>query len=185
MLSLGQVKVGAKIIYRQEPHVVLLANHLKVGRGGAKLVTKLRNLVTHAVYDFTFSGDERLEEAEVGYRKAQFLYADAEGAFFMTQDTFETLCLKLEPKRISLLKEGQEVDLLLWKSQPLDIILPPKVSLVVTYTEPGFKGNTTSSTLKNATLETGAEVMVPLFINVKDRVLINTDTASYDGRDNS
>lgn len=182
MLSLGQVKNGTKIMFRSFPHEVLEANHHKMGRGRAKLVTKLRNLVDQSVYDYTFAGDERFEEAEISYRQAQFLYREGKDGFFMTNDDFATLSLPLPDARAKYLKEGESVDLMLWQQRPIDVKLPKKVSLTVTYTEPGFKGNTTSATLKKATVETGAQINVPLFIKEGDTITINTDTGTYDSR---
>lgn len=182
MFSLGEVRPGFKIIFRDAPHEVVEANHHKMGRGGAKLVTKLRNLLNQSVYDYTFAGDERLEEANISYRAVQFLYNESDQSFFMTNDDFETISLKLATNRAKFLKEGEAVDLMFWKDQPIDVRIPKKVVLKITYTEPGFKGNTASSVLKPATTETDAQVMVPLFINVGDLIEVNTDTNEYAGR---
>ncbi len=182
MLSLAQAKAGAKILWRNAPHEIVEANHLKVGRGGAKLVTKLRNLLTGATIDYTFAGDEKLEEAEVRYRPSQYLYSEGEQAFFMTSDDYETISVKLSAKQNQFLLEGASADLIIWQDRAIGVNLPKKVELKVQYTEPGFKGNTQSATLKPATLETGLEVMVPLFVSVGDTVRINTETGAYDGR---
>lgn len=182
MLSLNQVRVGSKIIFRNAPFEVTEANHLKMGRGGAKLVTKMRNLLTQAVIDYTFAGDEKIEEADIYYRAAQFLYKESGEAFFMTNDDFEQLSLHLAENKVKFLKEGESVDLMIWQGRLIDVKLPPKVDLQVTYTEPGFKGNTTSAAMKPATLETGAQINVPLFINAGDIVRINTETSLYDSR---
>lgn len=182
MLSLNQVKSGAKIIFKDAPFEVLEANHLKVGRGGAKLVTKLRNLLTGSLIDFTFAGDEKLESADLFYRSSQFLYCENGKAFCMVNDTFETVEVPIPAKQQKYLKEGVAVDLITWGEKPIGINIPKKVTLEVTYTEPGFKGNTTSTALKNATLETGAEIMVPLFINIGDKIVINTDSGEYSER---
>ncbi|MBI4948176.1 elongation factor P [Candidatus Berkelbacteria bacterium] len=179
MLSLNQVRSGAKIIFRDAPHEVLEANHLKVGRGGAKLVTKMRNLLSGAVIDFTFAGDEKLESADLLYKSAQYLYAEGEKGFCMTNDDFETLELPITEREKKYLKEGESVDLITWQGRAIGINIPKKVTLKVTYTEPGFKGNTASAALKKATLETGATVMVPLFININDNITINTDSGDY------
>jgi len=182
MLSLNQAKTGAKIIWRSTPHEILEANHLKVGRGGAKLVCKLRNLLTGAVIDYTFAGDEKLEEAEVRFRVAQYLYSEGDKAFFMTSDDYATVELALPKQQQQFLLEGADADLIVWQDRPIAVSLPKKVSLKVTYTEPGFKGNTQSSVQKPAKLETGLEIMVPLFVNVGDTVVVNTETGKYDSR---
>ena len=182
MIPLGQVKVGTKIIFRDAPFEIIESNHLKMGRGGAKLVTKMRNLLTQATIDYTFAGDEKLEEANLGYRAAQYLYRDNKEASFMAADDFETLALTLPENRTRFLSEGEKVDLLIWNNQPIDIKLPTKVTLEISYTEPGFKGNTASSTLKPATLATGAQITVPLFINIGDNIVVNTVTGEYVSR---
>lgn len=182
MFSLGQVRAGSKIIFRDQPFEVLEANHHKMGRGGAKLVTKLRNLLDQSVIDFTFAGDEKIEEAAIRYRAAQFLYAEGEQAHCMTSDDYEQVSLTVPSSTQRFLKEGLRVDLMFWQDQPIAIKLPPKVELRVTYTEPGFKGNTTSAALKPATLETGANINVPLFIKTDDTITVNTETGAYDSR---
>lgn len=182
MLNLGQVKSGAKIMFRSAPHEVLEANHHSMGRGGAKLVTKLRNLLDQSVYDYTFAGDERLEEAGINYRASQYLYREGDNGFFMTNDDFETLSLTLNDQKAKYLKEGEAVDLMIWQEKAIDIKLPKKVTLEITYTEPGFKGNTTGSASKPATVETGATVLVPLFLNVGDSIVVNTETGAYSER---
>ena len=184
MISLGQAKVGTKILWRSSPHEIVEVNHQKLGRGGAKLVTKLRNLITGTTLVFTFSGDEKLEPAEVRYRQAQYLYSEGDTSFFMTSDDFETIGVKIPVERSKLLLEGGSADLMVWEDQVIDVKLPAKVTLKVTYTEPGFKGNTQSSVLKPAKLDSGLEVNVPLFINVGDSIIISTDTGKYDSRAN-
>lgn len=179
MLPLNQVRTGAKIIFRAAPHEVVEANHHKMGRGGAKLVTKLRNLLTGAVYDYTFAGDEKLEQADLRYRQSQFLYSEGAKGFAMTSDSFETFELNLSDNARKFLREGEQVDLVIWQDQAIDLNLPKKVSLKVTYTEPGYKGNTTSAALKNATLETNATVNVPLFIKQSDVIVVNTESGEY------
>lgn len=182
MLGLNQVKTGSKILFKSEPFEVLEANHHKMGRGGAKLVTKLRNLKSQAIIEQTFSGDERLEEADISFRPAQFLYAEGREGYFMQQDNFSQHSVQLGELQQKFLKEGESADLQLWQGDVIGVKLPNKVELEVTYTEPGFKGNTASSTLKAATLETGGIVQVPLFIKVGDKIRVNTETGAYDSR---
>jgi elongation factor P len=182
MLPLGQVRVGTKIIFRSMPHEVLEANHLKMGRGGAKLQTKLRNLVNQAVYDYTFAGDERLEAAEISYRPAQFLYHEASKGHFMLSDSYEQISLELRETVKRFLKEGEAVDLMFWHEETIGLNLPKKVELAVKYTEPAVRGNTANAATKQAELETGTTVQVPLFVKTGDTVWINTQTGQYDSR---
>lgn len=182
MLSLGQVSVGSKILFRNAPHEVLQSNHLKLGRGGAKLQTKLRNLIDGAVIDYTFSGDERLEEVEINYRTAQFLYAEGPTGHFMFSDTYDQVSASLNDGAKRFLKDGTNVDLQTWQGRIIGVKLPKKVELEVQYAEPAVRGNTANAANKNATLETGANIQVPLFIKSGDKVLVNTDTGQYDSR---
>ncbi len=182
MLSLNQAKNGTTIVFRNEPHRVLEAQHLKVGRGGAKLVAKLKNLSSGAVIEYTFQGDERLEEANVYYKKAQYLYSEAATGNFMIADTYEQVSVNLDSSHTKFLKEGQEVDLAFWNETPIEVRQPKKVELKVEYTEPATKGNTVTAATKPATLETGAVIQVPLFVNSGDVLLVNTENASYDSR---
>ena len=184
MLSLNQVRVGTKILFQASPHEVVSAQHLKIGRGGAKLATKLRNLLNGTIFDYTFAGDERLEEAAVSYRQAQFLYAETDRASFMLSDDFSTVELTVGRGQLEFLDEGQPIDLLIWEGRPISLNLPKKVSLKVSCTEPAVSGNTVNAALKPATLETGATVQVPLFVKTGDTIIVNTESGRYDSRAN-
>lgn len=182
MLSLAQVKVGGKILFRDCPHEVMSANHVQAGRGQAKLDTKLRNLLTQAIFEQTFQGNDRIEEASLQYKNATYLYREGETAQVMLTDTYEQTAVKLTPERFKYLKEGQPIDLLFWRDSVIDVRAPKKVELEVTYTEPAVAGNTVNAALKPATLETGANIQVPLFIKTGDMIAINTETGQYDSR---
>ncbi len=182
MLSLNRVRTGVKILFQNQPYEVIAVTHLKMGRSGAKLITKLRNLLTQSIVDYTFSGDEKLEPADISYRAAQYLYSQGETAFFMTTDAYEQMEAKLSSSQQKFLVEGGECDLLLWKNQIIDVKLPPKITLKVDYTEPGFKGDTATAAFKQATLENGSTVQVPLFIKDGDMIRVSTETGQYDSR---
>lgn len=182
MLSLGQIKSGYWIMHNNTPHQVLSATHTQMGRGGANLKTKLRNPLTQAVIEHTFSGNVRMEEAPVGYRKVSFLYKDSSGFHFMDSTTFEQF--QLEQKQLggvfSFLAEGAEADLLLWEDKPIGVKLPASMVFTVAHTEPGLRGDTVSGAgTKPATIETGATVQVPLFIKTSDKIRVNTETGAY------
>lgn len=181
MLGITDLKVGTFFELDSAPHQVLAAEHSKMGRGGAVLRTKVRNLRTGATYDRTFQGSDSFPEADVTRRKGQFLYTDDTGATFMENDTFEQYVLGTTQAAdiAGYLKEGLEVDLVLYDGSLLAVQVPAKVDLAVTYTEPGFKGDTQSTVTKPATLESGLEVKVPLFINQGDTVRISTQTGAY------
>lgn len=187
MLGITDLKVGTFFELDGAPHQVLAAEHSKTGRAGAVMRTKMRNLLTGAIYERTFQGSDAFPEADVMRRKGQFLYKDGDGATFMEAETFEQYTLSNERlgEAAKFLKEGLELDLVLYNSQILAVQLPPKVELAVTYTEPGYKGDTQSSATKPAELETGLTVQVPLFIKTGEVVRVNTDTGLYVERVNS
>lgn len=185
MLGLTDIKSGKKIVFNGEPYVVLDYQHSKIGRAGAVLRTKLRNLVSGATLEHTFQGADKVEEAEVEKASAQFLYADGSAATFMDNVSYEQFSIPKETlgAAYSYLKEGTEVTVLLWKAQPLNVELPAKVTLAVTDAPPGIKGDTASGGDKVVTLETGLQLTVPLFIKAGDRVIINTERGTYVSRE--
>ena len=184
MLNINDLKVGIKIIFNNQPMVVVFAQHSKLGRGGGIMRTKLRNLIDGTIIEKTFAGAEKLEEAELETKKAQYLYKDNDQYYFMDSKTFEQFSLfnKQLGKLTDFLKEGGQVDILYFEARPININLPIKMVFEVTYTEPGFRGNTATNVLKPATLETGAQVQVPLFIKTGDKIVIDTRTGEYVSR---
>ncbi len=146
--------------------------------------TKMRNLISGTIIEKTFAGAEKLEEAELEIKKAQYLYKDSNSYYFMDSNNFEQFSLaKNQLGDVSrFLKEGGDVDILYFDNQPININLPIKIALEVTYTEPGFKGNTTSTVTKPATLESGAQIQVPLFIKEGDKIVLDTRTGEYMAR---
>lgn len=187
MLGITDLKVGTFLELDDKPHQVLSTEHSKMGRGGAVVRTKLRNLVSGAVYDRTFQGSDHFPEADVNRRKGQFLYADTESVTFMDAENFEQYTLSVEQlgDDRKYLKEGLEVDLVIYDDRLLAVNLPAKVDLSVTYTEPGFKGDTQSTVTKPATLESGLEIQVPLFIKTGETIRVSTQTGQYVERVNS
>ncbi len=181
MLTINDLKVGTKINFSGQPYVVLFSQHSKLGRGGGIQRTKLRNLISGTIIEKTFAGAEKLEEAELDTKKAQYLYHDKIGYYFMDAKTFEQFSLAKQQlgRMADFLKEGAEVDILYFDGQAINLILPIKIALEVTYTEPGFRGNTASTATKPATLETGAQVNVPLFIKEGDKIVLDTRTGEY------
>jgi len=181
MLTINDLKIGTKILFNGAPYVVTFSQHSKLGRGGGILRSKIKNLIDGSTIDHTFSGAEKIEPAELETKKAQFLYGDGENFNFMDSSSFEqfTLTKKQIGSLAQFLKENSDVDLLYFNDEPINIQLPIKMSFKVTYTEPGFKGNTASTVTKPATLETGAQVNVPLFIKENDNVVLDTRTGEY------
>jgi elongation factor P len=155
-------------------------------RGGQTLVRlKMRNLLTRAVFDKTFKAGEKLKEPDLEMVPASFLYSGGDGYHFMDQDTFETLTL--QPAMLGddrqLLVENVIVQIHKFNGNPIGLQFPPHVELSVTYTEPGVRGDTTSGNVtKLATLETGLEIRVPLFIKQGEKIKVHTETREFAGR---
>ena len=155
-------------------------------RGGQTLVRlKMRNLLTRAVFDKTFKAGEKFKEPDLIKVDASFLYADASGYHFMDQQTFETLTLASDvigDDRL-LLVDNVVVQVQKYNGNPIGVEFPPHVELTVSYTEPGVRGDTASGGVtKAATLETGLEIRVPLFIKEGERVKVHTETREFAGR---
>jgi len=181
MLGITDLKPGTFFEFDGSPHLVVAAEHSKLGRGGSILRSRIRNLKTGAIFDHTFKGNEQFDEADVVRETMQFLYADDTGATFMNMTSYDQVVIpaKVVEDQRKWLKEGMEVQVMRWNSEPLAVELPIKVEYLITYTEPGFKGNTQSSVGKPATIETGAEIQVPLFINQGEKIVIDTRSGSY------
>jgi elongation factor P len=181
VLSIAQTKVGMFIAFRDEPYRVVYAQHTKMGRGGGILKAKIKNLISGAIIEQTFKDSDRIEEANLMHEATQFLYKEGETFYFMNNATYDQFELKrdLIGQAGDFLKDGQTVDILLFRAKPIGVNLPPKVDLAVTYTEPTVAGNTVSNVMKNATIETGATIKVPLFVKTGDIVKINTETGEY------
>jgi elongation factor P len=159
--------------------------HVKPGKGGAFVRTKLKNLKTGKVLSNTFNAGVKIDVARVERRPYQYLYKDDSGYHFMHIETYEQTFIPEELiSAPGLLKEGQQVEIVFHADTetPLTCDLPPFVELEVTYAEPGVKGDTATNTLKPAKVETGATVNVPLFINVGERIKVDTRTGDYSER---
>lgn len=182
MASTSDIKNGFCFNFNHDVYKVIEFLHVKPGKGPAFVRTKLKSLTNGKVIDNTFPSGHKLEEVRVERRKFQFLYKDDMGLNFMNTETYDQVSIKEEMiENAQLLKEGANVDMLYHsdKEIPLTVELPQYIILEVTYTEPGLKGNTATNATKPATVETGAEVKVPLFINEGDKVKIDSATASY------
>ncbi len=182
MLSISDIKTGKKIVLDGEPFAVTYSEHSKMGRAGAVLRTKLRNMATGAVIDKTFQGADKVKEADISKSTAQFLYAEGDDYHFMDDATYEQFILGANAigDAHRYLTEGLPVTMLNYNGAPINIELPIKVTLTVTDAPPGIKGDTRSGGGgKVVTVETGATVSAPLFINVGDRIIINTERGEY------
>ncbi|MDD3435278.1 elongation factor P [Candidatus Falkowbacteria bacterium] len=181
MLSISEIKPGRVIKINSQPYVVTKTDHHKMGRGGAVLKTKLRNLIDGRVLDQTFQGVQQAEEAETETKKANYLYKDAEQAFFMDNESFEQFSLDLDvlDSQAKFLKDGTDVSVLYFEGKPVTIDLPIKMDFRVVSAPPGVKGNSAGNVNKQVEIETGATVSVPMFINEGDVIRINTESGDY------
>jgi elongation factor P len=155
-------------------------------RGGQTLVRlRMRNMLTRAVFDKTFKASDKFKEPDLQTVEASYLYSDADGSYFLDQESFETLSLSgdLVGDALDLLIEGTIVQLDKYNGNPIALQLPMQVELEVTYTEPGVRGDTAGGNVsKPAKLETGIEVRVPMFIKSGEKIRVNTETREFGGR---
>ena len=186
MATTADFKNGLYINFNGKPCSIVYFQHVKPGKGPAFVKTKLRNLENARILENTFSAGERIEIITVERRPYQYLYSDESGYNFMHTETFEQIHLeKGMVENADLMKEGQVVEMMFLADEErcLTCELPQFVELEVTYTEPAVKGDTASTNAqKAATLETGAEIMVPLFINVGEKIRVKTEDRSYGER---
>ena len=186
MATTADFKNGLYIDYNGKPCVVVYFQHVKPGKGPAFVKTKLRNLENGRILENTFTAGAKIETIDVERRPYQFLYAEEDGFNFMHEETYEQILLPKDVvENADLMKEGQHVEMMfvVGEEKCLTCELPTYVTLEVTYSEPAVKGNTAStSALKEVTLETGAKIMVPLFIEQGDKITVNTTDRSYGQR---
>jgi len=181
MINATDLRNGATFLSNDQPYKVIKYTHTKLGRGGATVRVTAKNLVTGATEDKTFSSNVKVEDVAMTKRKLQFLYHDNVNAVFMDPSSYEQLDIPLAVIKADLpfVKEGSEVNVLFWSERPLSIEIPPKVTLEVTDTPPGVKGDSASNIYKTAKLENGISIKVPLFVNIGDKVIIDTRTGEY------
>jgi len=186
MATTADFKNGLYISFNGKPCSIIWFQHVKPGKGGAFVKTKLRNLENGRVLENTFNAGEKIETIRVERRPYQFLYKDDMGYNFMHNETFEQISLQEDLiENADLMKEGQYVEMMFLADEErvLTCELPPFVEMEITYTEPAVKGDTASTNaLKAAPVETGAEIMVPLFINQGERIKVDTRTREYSER---
>ena len=185
MASTSDIKKGLCIKYNHDIYKVIEFLHVKPGKGPAFVRTKLKSVTTGKVIDNTFSAGHKIENVRVETHKFQYLYNEGETFHFMnTEDYNQISLLKSTLDAPDLLKEGEVVTVLINTEDglPLSVEMPSHVILEITHTEPGVKGNTATNATKPATVETGARINVPLFINEGDKVRIETDKGTYTER---
>lgn len=181
MYEITDLKPGRAIQIDGEPYVVVNSVFGRKSQSKANMQCKLRNLKTGAVIAKNFQGSEKIEEAEVGFRRVQFLYSNGEAFTFMDLDSYDQFDLQADVigDASGYLVDGCELDALMFEGLPIGIKLKATVELKVVETIPGVKGDTATGGTKPAKLESGITVSVPLFINEGDKVKVNTETGLY------
>ncbi len=184
MISSNDLRNGITIVVEGQLWTVIEFQHVKPGKGSAFVRTRMKNVKTGSTVERTFRAGEKLERAMVDNRQMQMLYNDADGYHFMDQETFENVTLQREliGGPADFLKDGMVVDVQFHDGVPIGCDLPAHVEIRIETTDPGFKGDTATGTTKPATLETGAVVNVPLFVNAGDVIRIDTRDRRYIGR---
>ena len=181
-LSINQFKVGVTILLDKEVYQIVETEHVKPAKGSAFVRTKLKNLKTAGLLDRTFRGQDTAEEAFVEQRKLQYQYSSGGNMFhFMDQENYEQLAISSDVlgESSKFLKDNLEVLGFFYKDQVLNVVIPNFIELVVSETEPGVRGDTAKSGNKPAKVESGATILVPLFINIGDKIKVDTRSASY------
>ena len=184
MINVNDIKNGITFVLDGDIYQVLEFSHVKPGKGAAFVKMKLRNLRSGSTTEKSFNSGTKLEKAMINKKPMQFLYVSGESYNFMNMESYEQIELTKDQlgDDVNYLKEGLNVDLSFYEGELLGVMLPDKVELEVTHTEPAVKGNTTNNATKDATLETGLVVRVPLFVEQGEKVIISTSTGKYDSR---
>ncbi|HAX72855.1 MAG TPA: elongation factor P [Firmicutes bacterium] len=181
MISTNDFKTGSTIDYEGNIFQVIEFQHVKPGKGQAFVRSKLRNLRTGAVIDNTFNAGEKVKKAHIEKNSMQFLYSMGDEYVFMNNDTYEQLEIPVKQlgDTVNYLVDGMEVKIMQYEGEILGVEVPEKVTLEVVECEPGVKGNTASNATKSATVSTGYSLQVPLFVEVGDKLIINTNDGRY------
>lgn len=182
MISTSDFKKGAKILFRDEPYTIIKFTHVKPGKGGAFVRTKMKNMITGFLREETFRSGEKFPSPELEYKDMQYLYSDGDLYHFMDQKTFDQISFNAEQINdvFDYLKEQEIYTLLYFEGKPIAVKPPMFIELEVKETPPGVRGDTAQGgATKPATLETGLVVQVPLFINEGDRLKIDTRDGKY------
>lgn len=181
MITTNDFKTGLTIQHEGNLFVVLEFLHVKPGKGSAFVRSKLRNLRSGAVIEKTWRAGEKVETAMIEKNKMQYLYANGDMHVFMNNETYEQIEIPQEniTEQLNFLKEMMEVNVITFEREILGVDLPEKVALKVVEAAPGVKGNTVTNATKDAILETGYKLQVPLFIEVDDEIIVNTQTGKY------
>ncbi len=184
MINVNDFKVGMTIQYEGNIYSVLDFQHVKPGKGAAIVKAKLKNLRTGSIAEYTFNAGVKVEAARIEKKPMQFLYSMNDMYYFMNMNDYEQIELakSVIGDDAKLLKENLDVDIMFFEGEMLGMTLPDKIAMKVIHTEPGVKGNTTSTAMKDATLESGLVVKVPMFIDQDEVILISSKDGKYVSR---
>ena len=184
MINVNDFKTGMTIQYDGNIYSVLDFQHVKPGKGAAIVKAKLKNLRTGSIAEYTFNAGVKVEAARIEKKPMQFLYAMNDTYYFMNMNDYEQIELakSVIGDDAKLLKENLDVDIMFFEGEMLGMNLPDKIAMKVVHTEPGVKGNTTSTAMKDATLESGLVVKVPMFIDQDEEILISSKDGKYVSR---
>jgi elongation factor P len=184
MININDIKNGMTVIIDGNIYLILEFLHVKPGKGPAFVRIKLKNLRTGSTIEQTFNTNIKFEKAVIEKKPMQYLYGSGDSYNFMNMETYEQMDLTKEQlgDDSKYLKEGLEVEVTFYKGEVLGISLPEKIQYAIASTEPGVKGNTATNATKEATLENGLTIKVPLFVNENDNVIVSTKDGKYDSR---
>jgi len=181
MYTTTDFRNGLKIEFEGDPYTIVFFQHVKPGKGGAFVRTKLKNLKTGAVLEHTFRSGDKVEKPDLEEREMQFMYREGNAFHFMDTASYEQIYLDADHMgdAANYMIENLPVKILFFRGEPIGIDLPIFIVLTIAETEPGIRGDTVSGATKSARLESGAVVQVPLFLNEGDRIKVDTRTGSY------
>jgi elongation factor P len=180
-MDTGDFRNGLSILFNNDIYTIVEFQHVKPGKGGAFVRSKMKNLRTGATIDRTWNAGEKIEQARLDRKVMQFLYSEGADFHLMDMESFEqvTVDRKLIGDKEKYLKENTDVQVTIFKEEIVQVTAPDFMELVITETDPGFRGDTASGGSKPATLETGAVIRVPFFVNQGDKVRVDTRTDTY------
>ena len=183
-MEAAKLRTGHKVLVEDFPYIVVEYQLKKVARGGAKVETKLKNLVTGGSINRTFDSGYKLEEADIQNVASKYLHSDGTNYMFMENESFEQHEFPGDKlgDTVDFLREDLDVFLMLWNGNPINVDLPPTMVMEVAQTDPGVKGDTATGGTKPATMETGVVITVPLFITTGEKIVVNTATKEYKER---
>lgn len=182
LMDTSEIRKNVKIMLDGSPFTVIDFQFVKPGKGQAFTRVKIRNLQTGSVLERTFKSGEKLEPADVEERKMQYIYADGDNYVFMDPQSGEQVYVvkdKIDEDQQRFMMDGMDVDVVLWNGNPIGVTLPAHITVQITQSDPGVKGDTASNVTKPATIATGAQIQVPLFVKEGEWVRVDTRTGEY------